>query len=427
MHLWNVLVFPGGTEIGLEIWKSLNESKEINLFSAGRNESNHAPFVFTKHFYLPSVHENGWLEKLNGVIEKEKIHYVYPAHDEVILALTEKKDQLKCKAVLSPDETCRIARFKSATYRLLKGKIPVPQVYENVQKIEKYPVFVKPDRGQGSQQAYKIENSEELQLILKNGQQNLIMEYLPGEEYTVDCFSDREKGLLFCQSRERLRVRNGISVNSRLAKDQKSFQEYAHIISQRLVFHGAWFFQMKRDSAGVLKLLEVAPRIAGTMAYDRVLGINMALLSIYEQERIRFEIMPNSADLEIDRALISRYKHNLRYDKVYVDLDDTLIFRGAVNTNLVRFFYQCINKKIKLVLMTRHAGIPHETLKKYRLEGIFDEIIHLDKVMSKAEKILEKTSIFIDDSFRERKEVRVRIGIPTFDCSMIEMLLDERC
>lgn len=55
MKQLSVLVFPGGTEIGLEIWRSLKDCKEIRLYSAGSEVSNHAPYVFARHFNLPSV------------------------------------------------------------------------------------------------------------------------------------------------------------------------------------------------------------------------------------------------------------------------------------------------------------------------------------------------------------------------------------
>jgi hypothetical protein len=58
---WRVLVFPGGTEIGLEINKSLRDCKEVELFSAGDDVSNHAPFVFRHHHFVPSIREaGGW-------------------------------------------------------------------------------------------------------------------------------------------------------------------------------------------------------------------------------------------------------------------------------------------------------------------------------------------------------------------------------
>ena len=40
--------------------------------------------------------------------------------------------------------------------------------------------------------------------------------------------------------------------------------------------NGSWFFQMKRDSEGHLKLLEIAPRIGGTSSLYRIKGVNFS-------------------------------------------------------------------------------------------------------------------------------------------------------
>jgi len=162
------------------------------------------------------------------------------------------------------------------------------------------------------------------------------------------------------------------------------------------------------------------------MALHRVQGINFALLSIYEQERIPIEILVNKIDVEIDRALINRYKHNLRYSVVYVDLDDTLILNGVVNVNIMRFLTQCINSGIRIVLLSKHLADIDQTLKKYRLNGFFHEVVLLEQSNNKADYIRESDAILIDDSFRERKAVSDKLDIFTFDCNMIEMLIDER-
>ncbi len=44
--IYNVLVFPGGTEIGPETHKTLNQCKDIRLFSIGLSISNHAPITW---------------------------------------------------------------------------------------------------------------------------------------------------------------------------------------------------------------------------------------------------------------------------------------------------------------------------------------------------------------------------------------------
>lgn len=425
MKRYNVLIFPGGTEIGLEIQRALSQCKEIYLYSAGALVSNHAPFVFARHFSVPSVHEPTWLDSLNQIVAEKEIDYIFPAHDDVIVALAQNAERIGARIVSSPLETCLLTRSKSGAYQLFEGTLPVPKLFTNLQTINEFPVFVKPDKGQGSQDTHIVYNKEQLLSLLRNDREYLVMEYLPGEEYTVDCFSDREKGLLFCGGRQRIRIRSGISMHSCPVHDDV-FAEYARKISDKLALHGAWFFQVKRDRHDVLKLLEMAPRIAGTMALHRVQGVNFALLSIYEQERMPIGILLNQVTVEIDRALVNRYRHSVRYGTVYVDLDDTLILNGAVNVQLVAFLYQCLNAGIRIVLLTKHEADVDQTLRNYRLVEIFDEIIHIDQPAEKWNFIREPDAILIDDSFSERKSVSERLGILTFDCSMLEMLMDDR-
>jgi predicted ATP-grasp superfamily ATP-dependent carboligase len=425
MKKYKVLIFPGGTEIGLEIHRALCQCKEVILYSAGLDVSNHAPFVFARHYTVPSVDDPAWLDSLNQVIIEHEIDFVFPAHDDVIIALAQSAEEVKAKILCSPLATCIVCRSKSETYRLLGEVVPVPTIYPNPDAIEKYPVFAKPDKGQGSRHTHIVHTMEFLLHLLAENRQYVVTEYLPGEEYTVDCFSDRDKGLLFCSGRQRIRTRNGISMNSKSVHDSV-FEKCAEAISQVLTFHGAWFFQLKRDFNDIYKLLEVAPRIAGSMAVHRVQGINFALLNIYEMERIPYEIMHNRLNVQIDRALVNRYSHTLKYNTVYVDLDDTLIINDKINSSLIAFLYQCINKGKKIILLTKHVDDVHTTLRRYRLVGIFDEVIKIKSGSTKSDYIHDRNAIFIDDSFSERKAVNKKKGILSFDCSMIEMLLDER-
>jgi hypothetical protein len=77
-------------------------------------------------------------------------------------------------------------------------------------------------------------------------------------------------------------------------------------------------------------------------------------------------------------------------------------------------------------LITKHAGNLKQELKNYRIDGLFDEVIHIDKSENKADYIKDSCSIFIDDSFSERMNVTQQVGVATLDTSMIEMLLDIR-
>ena len=396
------------------------------IVSAGLATSNHASFVYERHFEIPSIHEPGFVDALNELILRLSIDYIFPAYDDVLVALAENAKRINAKVVTSPLETCVITRSKSATYRKLRGTIGVPFVYPSPDSVDRFPVFVKPDKGQGSQNTHLVHDRKQLEVVLHQLPTALVLEYLPGEEYTIDCFSHRDQGLLFCSGRERLRVRNGISVCTKVAAGDE-FRNFALAIGDQLELHGAWFFQLKRDREGQLKLLEIAPRIAGAMALHRALGVNFPLLSLYEQERLPIRIMTNPIEVALDRALINRYRHNLRYDTVYVDLDDTVILRGQVNLRLVRFLYQCINSRKRLVLLTRRTADAEEVLDSFRLARVFDEIVSVPpRPACKSQYIKGDGAILIDDSFSERQAVMTKLGIPTFDCSMLEMLSDDR-
>lgn len=426
---WRVLLFPVGTENALEVWRSLAFSKEILLYGAACPGSHHGPYVFNTVYPVPHVSQQGWVEELNKIVRNNAIDFVFPLNDDVIDALANRRSEVACPIILVPNETVRIVRSKTATLDALKQEVAVSQNYSTVEQIEDYPVFVKPDDGHGEQGAKIVHSRIELEAALSQKPDLLIQEFLPGKEYSVDCFTDRHDDLIFCGGRERVRVRMGTSVHSRLANEarQAELKIIASRISKKLKMRGPWFFQMKADADGNLKLLEVDARIAGTMALNRVRGINFPLLGIYDAAGENITILLNKYNVEIDRALVNRYSHDLEYDTIYVDLDDTLVVHEKLNLLLIRFLFQCLNKEKRLVLVSKSLEKDKlGFLRHWRIAELFDQIIWLPENQSKASVIKAERAIFIDDSFSERSEVSRKLGIPTFDPSMVEMLLDYR-
>lgn len=222
---------------------------------------------------------------------------------------------------------------------------------------------------------------------------------------------------------ERRRVRNGISVNTYPVEDIE-FNNIAKKINENLNIRGAWFFQVKKNKNNKLVLLEIEPRIAGAMGINRSIGVNLPLITLFDFENIDIEIMKNNFNICLDRALENKYKIDLEYDEVFVDLDDTIIMRQTINANLIKFLFQCVNEKKRITLITRHLESDLEDyLRKYRIYEIFDEIIVINDGSKKHKHIKNLKSIFIDDSYIERKDVKDNIGIPVFDIDSIECLI----
>ena len=177
---------------------------------------------------------------------------------------------------------------------------------------------------------------------------------------------------------------------------------------------------------GTLKLLEVAARIAGTSAISRNIGANLPLMSVDVFNGVSIDDLAlNSGYIELDRALGNVFKTDIRYSIAYIDYDDTVVHDGLVNTTMIKFLYQCMNKGVKLILISKHDGDLYADLKKYHLQEIFDEIIHLRREENKRDYIADKNSIFVDDSYGERKAVKESWDIPVFDTHMVECLLED--
>lgn len=425
----NVLVFPCGSEIGLEIHNALKYSKDFKLYG-GSSVDDHGKYVYENYIPdIPFIDDDNLLNFLNEVIEEHDIDLIYPSHDDVVLRLSELKDELDAHVVVSDDYTCDVCRFKSKTYELFREYDFTPKTYDIAQKgiEDEFPIFLKPDVGQGAKGVALANNMDDLKHHFSQNPRLIAVEYLPGDEYTIDCFSAKGK-LLYCEKRQRIRIKDGISVNATTIETDEEIRKIAEIINSKLAFDGAWFFQLKRDKDNQYKLLEIAPRIAGTMALHRNTGVNFPLLTLYAHLGIDVSIISNDNKLTIDRALTNRFNYEIDYERVYLDFDDTVFVKGKINTYLMMFLYQCVNENKQIILITKHIRDIHETLMELKIdEGLFDEIITLTKQDDKFEYMdNEISSIFIDDSFSERMAISQKLNIPVFDLDAIESLIDWR-
>lgn len=425
----NVLVFPCGSEIGLELHRSLKDIRFVNLFGAS-SVSDHGEFVYKNYCGgLPYVTDSNFINAINQCISQNDIDFIFPAMDSVILALSDQQDQLKATLLTSSKEAVRVCRSKAETYKKLAGADYLPAVYQSADEVTEYPVIIKPAVGQGSN-GFRILSSEEdlrYELAVREEEQ-VICEYLPGEEYTIDCFTDRKGKLRYSACRVRGRVKSGISVRSYLAAPDERILEIAEDINSRMEFRGVWFFQLKKDKHGDYRLLECATRVAGTMCIERGAGINLPLLTIFDAMDMDVDLTPQTDTVEVDRALCNVFRSDIEYDEVYMDFDDTLIVKDHVNYKALQFCYQCVDRGIRLILLTRHETDIYKDLKRYRIASeLFDTIICIPRSERKIDHVApSKKALMIDDSFAERKAMQDAFGIHALGVDAIETLLDER-
>ena len=422
-----VAIFPCGSEVGLELHNALKFERQIELHGLSSVNCHGATIFRNYSCDIPWIRDPEFFDRLNRYIDAHSIDILFPAYDDVIAFLAENRERLHCKLAAPVASTCAIARSKAATYSALDGCSFNPGFTADPTDIREWPVFAKPDKGQGSQGVMLLNGPEDL-TALSAAQDYVFAEYLPGAEYTVDCFSDRHGKLRLCMPRERLRTKSGISVRTRAVECSAEILGIGEQIQTRIPFRGAWFFQIKHAADGRLKLLEIAPRIGGSMGLTRNLGANLAMLTIWDLMDRDVEVLPQVDDRILDRYLGNRYLNVPAFSRVYIDYDDTVTCHGQINSAVMAFLYNCRNRNIPIVLLTRHAGdIQAELGRRGIAQALFESVIHITDGRPKSAAIPHpETAIFIDDSFAERRDVRANLGMAVFAPDAVESLVDWR-
>ncbi len=424
-----VLIFPAGSEIAHDIFNSLRYNLHVELFAAS-GKPDDARFLYDEKHYVEDellyVNHPDFIASFNKLLINNKIDMIMPTHDTITLYLVQHAAELSAKVLSSDYETALVARQKSRTYDLFKDDGICPEIYEAPFENLSYPVFIKPDQGQGAKNTALCENRDQLDYYLANYDDLLVCEYLPGDELSVDCFTDRHGKLLFAGPRTRNRVQMGITFHSASVEITDEIQHIADLINTKLKIRGAWFFQIKKDKNGTYKLLEFAVRQASTMGLYRQVGVNFALLSIFDMQNLDVKILKNDYPIELERSLYNRYKSSFSYDTVYIDFDDCVVVNDTVNEAAIRYLYYCKRKNKKVILLTKHRFDINATLEKYCIHtGLFNEIVTISDSEDKAQSITEPNAVFIDNYFFDRDRVMQEKNIPVFDVDAIEALIEE--
>ena len=417
----NVLVYPAqGTTSCLH--DALSECVNINLIGAS-SVNRHGDYIYRNYISgVPMINDPHFIVEFNKIIDQNKINVILTTHDTIVKYLVDNQDKIHAKVVAADKHTTNLCRDKNLFYHEFESEPFVPSQYE---KINQYPVFIKPKEGQGAKGAYLISRPEDVPNVNLN--EYVITEYLPGEEWTVDCLTDKNGKLRFISPRSRTRILAGISVAGQNEPVDTEIEYIANTLNNRLSFLGLWWFQIKRDFAGHWKCMEISTRCSGTNCLTRARGVNLPLLSVYIAMGYDIDVHPNDYSVKMDRAFISRYKIDYEYDVVYFDFDDTLIVRDKVNLKAIWFLYQCRNEGKKVVLLTKHAKEIYSSMYKYAIDKqIFDEVIHINPNEKKSHYIKPNKAIFIDNAYQERNDVQSVCHIPVFDVDGIEVLMDWR-
>lgn len=329
----NILFTGVGRRIELiQAFRSAALVLNKNLKIYGADMAGTAPALaycdFTR-FVVP-MKSPDYIDNLLQICLDDSIDLLIPTIDTDLLVLSENKEKFEAigtRVMISAPEMIRICRDKNNTSQFFVDcGLHAPMPVKNWKEYKGgYPAFIKPKDGSSSINAYKVENEEELEIYAGQVEDYIVQPFVSGSEYTIDIFCDWEGEPIFIVPRERLQVRAGEVLKTRICMDSTMIEESKALCSAFKPC-GPMTVQLIRDDKGVDWYIEINPRFGGGAPLSMKAGARTAeaILQLMNDEKI----VTNQI---ADGAIYSRFDQSVcitegkgKIKGVIFDLDDTL-------------------------------------------------------------------------------------------------------
>lgn len=293
-----ILLLDGGCQQVLPLTKAFRDLKcEVTVYCASKLDVGYAS-RYTHHRILGCIDREKPEETYLGykkAIEEGRYDVVIPMNDFAACILADHKTELAPYAYICVNDLpiFSLASDKLQTMRIcMEEGLPCPKtaLVEDINDFNpdgwKYPLVVKPRTGYGANGFSIVQNEEELKQVFtatwKKFGAPLVQEYIPqtGQQYQVEMFMDKEGNCKSFVLMDKLRwypLEGGPSTINVTVKDEKIRQDCIALL-QKLKWRGYASFDLIRDPRdGEAKILEINPRINGTIKICFYAGVNMAL------------------------------------------------------------------------------------------------------------------------------------------------------
>ncbi len=310
----NILMTGAGAPGAAGIMQCLWQNPAVHILAVDANPGAAGRYLSKDFQVIPKADDPSFIDVVLSLCRQKDIHIILPLVTKELIPLSRHKKEFElagARVLVSTTPSLEIANNKSRLYEFLQWRgIDVPdfRIVENITQFKTaveelgYPgkaVCFKPSESNGSRGFRIIDDTvDELDhlihqkpntvfigykdavRILSSGNfpELLVSEYLPGEEYSVDCLAKNGQTIL-AVPRLRKKMINGISVEGEFV-EEKTIISYCTQIIKELQLHGNIGIQVKRSQAGKFLLLEINPRVQGTISAALGAAVNLPLLAV---------------------------------------------------------------------------------------------------------------------------------------------------
>lgn len=288
----------------LQAFRHAAEKNGVDLTIIGVDISRDAPALYFCDIseIVCRISDKNYIPSLLEICERENVDCLIPTIDTDLLLLSEHKhcfEHIGTKVLISRTEKVQICRDKNYTadYFISLG-LKSPKPYNSIEKYEEelnlkkqsFPAFIKPKDGSSSINAYKVDSLDDLKLYAEKIGDYIIQPFISGTEYTIDIFCDYDGNPVYITPRERMAVRAGEVLKTRIVQDEVMIAEMQALISDYMPCGQITVQLIQDEKTGDNYYIEINPRFGGGAPLSMKAGADSAeaVLKMLNGDRLSY-------------------------------------------------------------------------------------------------------------------------------------------
>lgn len=220
---------------------------------------------------VPRITHRRHISALLELVKRDKLDAVIPLIDSDLEALSKAADRFAkagCTAVISDPDVIAKCADKLATYEALRSAgIDTPRTRSADEvlalKRHRFPYFLKPRRGSAGQGLFRIDNVDDLRVLLRREPDSIVQEYVEGVEHTLDVYTGLDGVPRCVVPRRRLEVRTGEVSKGLIVKDPAIVAVGRRVVEAIGRCRGVVTVQCMVTPGGDIRVIEINPRFGG--------------------------------------------------------------------------------------------------------------------------------------------------------------------
>jgi carbamoyl-phosphate synthase large subunit len=287
-----VLITGVGGPAGVNTVRLFSNTPGVEVFGADIDTLAAGRHFLTNFLISPRVSDTAAYEAwLQTTIKQEQIDIFLPTVHEELVVVDTLRSELPCYTVLSSHDSIVVGDNKLVCYAWMQEHMPTAVV--SFTSLAAWTTawstapqqFVKPAQGRGARgcRVLTVAEISDLQKTEAEPEAWVVMELLPGTEWTVDAYRASDGTMVYVVPRTRVGLAGGISIKGKTDKNQILI-DLTTTMCEKLGVVGPVCIQWKADSTGAIKLIEINPRLSGGLPISVAGGIDpvAAILADYK-------------------------------------------------------------------------------------------------------------------------------------------------